>query len=353
MANKMKEDFERELDDIMRTGKKFAIWGAGREGQMGIAFIEKYSQNTIAPEYIVDNNPLLWKTGRAISPKTFFEKMNDIEVMFIFVYVAGEVKHQLRENGFDGKCIPVVNTVINTDYWLSPYIENPDKVKEVSGLFADQRSIDTIDAYLNVGRTGDIEYWKAVNGTDGQKGLDVEILKPTEDERFVDVGAFTGDTIEMFLRACNGKYRSILGIEPDPGNYSVLKGFLEKYENALALNIACGDETGTVGFSTGHSEGGYLSKSGETQVKISRLDEVAEAEDMTLLKVSAVGYDMLVLKGAERFVKKNSPKLSYYCSMKMMWEIPLFLKSIVPEYRFYLRHYGIGMQGLVGYAVVE
>lgn len=53
------------------------------------------------------------------------------------------------------------------------------------------------------------------------------------------------------------------------------------------------------------------------------------------------GAEMEALKGAENILKRDKPKLAIclYHKREDMWEIPYLIKSIKPEYKFFIRHY--------------
>lgn len=351
--NKMQQTIEENLMRIQKEKEKFAIWGAGATGQGILSFIRKFSEAKLEPEYVIDNNSSLWETGNIISPKQFCECMKDIANVFVCVYVADQVVAQLKEYGYQGNIIPASMSVIGGGDRALLYEENIEKVEKVYELFADEQSRDTVAAFMNVGRSGDTSYWDKVNGQSEEKLLDTGVLSYGEKEHFIDVGAFTGDTIEKFIQLCGGNYASILGIEADQKNFSVLQEKCDLFKNVNVLNAAVCECNGVKHFCDGKSESSYLCEGGTTEVKAVKIDDLKEAEDVSMIKISTNGFEMEVLKGAVETIKKKKPKLSYYCGREELWRIPLFLKSIVPEYKFYVRHYGIGMQALIGYAVIE
>jgi hypothetical protein len=65
------------------------------------------------------------------------------------------------------------------------------------------------------------------------------------------------------------------------------------------------------------------------------------------------GAELKALKGASDIIRKNRPKLaiSVYHKQNDMIDIPLFLKSVIPDYRLYIRHYSIYPAETVLYAV--
>lgn len=351
--NKMKQTLERNLVRIQKNKETFVIWGAGATGQGIRSFIRKFSQGKLEPKYVIDNNSSLWDSNNIICPKRFCECMKDIENVFVCVYVADQVVEQLKGYGYQGNIIPASMSVIGCEDRVLLYEENMEKVEEVYELFADEQSRDTIVAFMNVGRSGDTSYWDDVNGPSEEKLLDTGVLSYGKTEHFIDVGAFTGDTIEKFIQLCGGNYVSILGIEADQRNFSVLQEKCNPLTNVNTLNAAVCECSGVKHFCDGNSESSYLCEGGTTEVKAVKIDDLREAEDVSLIKISTNGFEMEVLKGAVETIKKKKPKLSYYCGREELWRIPLFLKSIVPKYKFYVRHYGIGMQALIGYAVIE
>ena len=53
------------------------------------------------------------------------------------------------------------------------------------------------------------------------------------------------------------------------------------------------------------------------------------------------GAELQGLKGAKNIIVKNRPKLAIciYHKPEDILEIPLYLQSIVPDYKFYIRYY--------------
>lgn len=63
---------------------------------------------------------------------------------------------------------------------------------------------------------------------------------------------------------------------------------------------------------------------------------------------------MGALKGARTLIKENKPDLaiSVYHSPNQIWDIPLFLRNLCPEYKFYLRNYTSFISETILYATV-
>lgn len=349
--NLMIEKVEQALDALMKNGKPFAIWGGGREGYNGKDYIEKYTKGNIKETCVVDNNPTLWGRDNIISPKEFFDRKDEFATVFICVYVADEVEKQLRDGGYKGETIVFLTSSFAGNSTVELYDNHKEEIRELKEILADDLSVKTLDAFYEFAKTGDISVWDGVNGKSLDKVIEPDVTHPQEGDYFVDIGAFTGDTIKSFLGFCGGKYKKIVGIEPEIENYKALEKYLKEMPNTLALQVAVSDNSGKMKMTSGLSEGSHISQEGDAWVDVVRVDDLEELSDTTFLKISTMGYELAVLKGARNLLKNNKPKLAYYCGGTQCWEIPFFLKSLDLGYKIYIRHYGLGLQALAGFAI--
>jgi hypothetical protein len=81
---------------------------------------------------------------------------------------------------------------------------------------------------------------------------------------------------------------------------------------------------------------------------------VFKNEKITFIKMDIEGSEPQALSGAEEIIKKQKPKLAIcvYHKPEHLWEIPLYLKKIVPEYKIYIRHHTPLEYETVCYAVI-
>lgn len=66
------------------------------------------------------------------------------------------------------------------------------------------------------------------------------------------------------------------------------------------------------------------------------------------------GSELEALKGAVHTIQRDKPKLAIciYHKPEDMTEIPLYIKSLVPEYKLYVRHHSNCCTETVLYAVM-
>jgi hypothetical protein len=66
------------------------------------------------------------------------------------------------------------------------------------------------------------------------------------------------------------------------------------------------------------------------------------------------GSELKALQGMAQIIKRDKPKLaiSLYHKTEDLWTLPLFIKSLVPEYKLFVRHHGMGIFGKVLYATL-
>ncbi len=222
----------------------------------------------------------------------------------------------------------------------------------VREMFADELSKRTYDAFINAklgDREGLYDVWRR------DQYFPEGIIKLSENEVFVDGGAYTGDTLLAFIRKAEYKYSKCYAFEPEPENAARLcalagrQGFRDVnivvkglWSKAAALRFAAAEgETGSA-----------VSETGGALIEADAIDNLAP--DATFIKLDVEGAELEALKGAVETIRRNRPKLAVclYHKPGDLFEIPLFIKSLAPEYRFYLRQHQPVSCELVLYAVL-
>jgi len=186
--------------------------------------------------------------------------------------------------------------------------------------------------------------------------FDDDIIRLSKDEVFVDCGAFQLETTLEFVKKCQGQYDSVYVFEPDPNNYDTIqKNIREKnLFNVYTYPLGVWENTTTMHFWSS-MDSSAITEQGELQVEVTSIDEVLNGRRATFIKMDVEGSELKALHGAEATIKKYRPKLaiSLYHKREDLLEIPEYIKSIVPEYKLYIRHYSNYVVETVLYAVID
>lgn len=186
-----------------------------------------------------------------------------------------------------------------------------------------------------------------------------DLFSLSNDERFVDCGAFDGDTVRSFLSLIPNFTGRVHAFEPDAASFGRLESWRDAQTADLRSRIAVtragvGAERARVAFSDDGSTGSAVGK-GAVEIDIVPLDEVVLASRPTLVKVDTEGYEPEVLQGARELIETQGPTLALcvYHRQDHPWRIPLMVHAIRSDYRYTLRNYCCDGWDLVLYAVPE
>lgn len=183
------------------------------------------------------------------------------------------------------------------------------------------------------------------------------------DEVYVDCGAYVGDSIERYLFKKFGVVKKIIGFEPDENNFLALSERRKRLLNEWGMKedriqiyqMAVGERTGIVKFASTELDGrsgGKIGNEGKNVQMIS-LDNFI-TEPYSQIKIDTIGSEMAILNGAKNGVRKWKPNIvvSMTYQPEDLYEIPLFLHELVPEYKFAVRHHRNAMEMML-YAWIE
>lgn len=158
------------------------------------------------------------------------------------------------------------------------------------------------------------------------------IFNWSENEHFVDCGASIGDTIFYLLNKVK-RFSKIYSFDTD----------ITQLKSTIALlpeNIREKIEAYEVQLSDKEYES---------------LDTILKDKKVTLIKMDVEGAELAILHGAINIIKEQEPVLALcaYHKNSDLTDFIEFIKSISPNYKFYLRKYpGINTQGSYGELVL-
>jgi FkbM family methyltransferase len=232
------------------------------------------------------------------------------------------------------------------------YLENRSRIMEALALFEEEESRSIYTAFLQTHLTRKPVFLPRRPRTEQYFPTDIPLTRGHG--RYVCCGADTGDTLRLLHETC-GKVEAIACFEPEPALFQGLAAYLQEASGRLAGSViampcAVYSHDGLAPFTSANHDWkrdhptGYGSRvlaGGESRIQCVTLDHALPGFHPTLISMDIEGAELEALRGAVRTVRACRPDLaiSVYHAPDHIWEIPLFLKDICPDYRFHLRNH--------------
>ena len=188
--------------------------------------------------------------------------------------------------------------------------------------------------------------------------FDDELILPllNDAEVFVDIGAFTGDTAEIFFDHVKNKYAHYYAFEPDKENSEKALALFANKRDVTFEKKGVYSKTTVIGFNGAHTSSSGISEESGYYIEVVSLDEYFNGKPHvpTFIKMDIEGAEAEALKGCERLIREHKPKLAVcvYHKPGDIYELPELIQSFRGgDYKFYLRHYSDSFNETVLYAV--
>jgi len=267
-------------------------------------------------------------------------KFDDFTVVVAFASSRREVIDNVKKIASERELlipdVPVAGDgLFNAEFVTS----NSDKLRQARDSFADERSREVFDLVCRARLTGDPQ--ALFDCADEPECVWRDILRPSKYRSFVDVGAYVGDSLCEL--AAIAPLEQVRAIEPDSHSFKKLTAELQKINaETEAVNAAAWDSTGVIlEFADGAGRGSGV---GARSNKIRRVpsvtvDSLLGKNRADYIKYDVEGAEMRALLGSVNTLRNSAPDLrvALYHRPEDIFEIPLFLRSILPNHKFYLR----------------
>lgn len=312
------EDIEKELqkkrikydvyNEIAKCPYEIYIWGAGSMAKEVRKRLEE--KNIEVKGYVIDivNNSMDPVVDNNIFDINHLME-NDKNIGIVMGHGHYENINKLDQYPCVKKIYIIANPYIQYqgpgEIWMSKNIHRISKlIEELDAL-----SQKCLCAYYLVQNTYDAKF--IINREFILKNIFDLVGKIGGQEVYVDVGAYTGDTVETFINESHNKYKKIIAIEP---NTIAFEKLLENNRLNNAVRLECcglGEENETMFMDVNEMQSTHMdsSKYGKQEVDIYKYDDLLGDEEVTILKVFVPFMALSILKGAENSIKKYMPKL--------------------------------------------
>ena len=229
--------------------------------------------------------------------------------------------------------VPVYgDAIFNRDF----YNEHKDDIENVRKHLSDEKSLEVFDNIINFKLTGNISLLLDCQ-TDRDEAYE-NILKLSDDETYLDLGAFNGDTVDEFL--CHVKaYDSIIAVEPDGKNFRKLENNTSDVKNIRLLNCCVSDTDSEINFSSDGGRNGTADEKG-TLIRSMTVDSICKDKNVTYIKFDVEGLEKKAISGAENTIRTQKPKMlvSCYHRSEDIFALALQVLALRSDYKVYIRH---------------
>ena len=167
-----------------------------------------------------------------------------------------------------------------------------------------------------------------------------DIIELSNEECFIDCGAYNGDTIANFLEHVK-EYKNIVAFEPDKNNFTDLKKNTRNMVNVTLYEYGCWNQKDILRFNEGNDLGSKVDGNSNMEINVIDLDSIAECNNATFIKMDIEGSELEALKGAKNIIKNNKPKLAIclYHSDNDMIDIIEYIHKTYPDYKIFVRQH--------------
>ena len=333
------------IERLKESALPVVLYGASID--VADQIVKKLLLNHITVSFVAyDEDCPMMADATVLLKNTDSIRVEDIDKKIIaYNVILGFVKGYLNidsisQKFINAKSIDYLSEVFDMEIISRSFVEeNSVFLEEFYENLQDRKSKDSFTAYLLSKVHQDMKYLPPI--FEKVQYFPQGIFTLTEHESYFDCGAFTGDTIEAFLRTTGGMYRRIWAVEPDRSNYQQLMQYIsdENLSNIDVVNKGIYNYTGILPFLETGSMLSMITDASENCIEVDTIDHLAAGNPVSYIKMDVEGVELEALRGAEQTIKAFKPVLgiSIYHKQQDLINIPMYIKEIVPEYKFYFR----------------
>ncbi len=330
---------ERDLWSYLKEASKpIVLYGMGNGADKIIAVLEQKGipfKGVFASDGFVRKKTFHGFTIESYS--ALKERFGEMIVLLCFGTHLPEVMRNIKKIAAEQELyapeVPVVGAgLFDKDY----YSQNASEFGKICQSLADEKSKQTFLNTVKYKISGNIDYLFECESNPDEPYE--SFLRLGDNERFLDLGAYNGDTVLDFVSRCPD-YESITAVEPDTKTFKKLQNNTAHLDRIKLFNCPVSDFEGKGSFAM---KGGRNSVAGEgTETDFATVDGILEGEKATFIKMDVEGEEKRTIAGARETVLKHKPKMiiSAYHRTEDYLELPKAVLSIRSDYKVYMRRF--------------
>lgn len=326
---------------LAETQLPIVLYGMGNGADM---ILDKLAEINIKPAEIFASDEFVrghsFRGYKVLKYSEVCEKYNDFVIVVCFAVHDEKMLERIRQMSLEHPLFAPNVPIVDDGVFTRSYIEEHDKeFDKAYSLLSDDFSRKSYIDILNFKVSGKVEYLYKCQKE--KKEIYSEYLQVNDNEIFMDLGAYDGDTIREFLSACSGKYRQIIAVEADAKNYSKLCANTANLGEIQKYNLAAWDKKETLLFEKKKGRNSKLSGAGKIEIQADSVDNILNGKPVTILKMDIEGSEEKALEGAKNTIAAFRPKL-YVCAYHRnsdMFRLPLKIHELCSDYKIYFCHH--------------
>jgi len=325
---------------LKETDKPIVLYGMGdgadrildRMALLGISASGVFASNDFVRGHVFRGFPVITYAQAK-------EKYGDMIVLLAFGTNRPEVMERITriaaEQEFYAPDVPVCGETFFTREYAQAHSSELDRVY---GMLEDEESRKVFKSIVAYRLTGVLNHLTAC---ESDKDEAYGLLGLGQNESYLDLGAYNGDTV-LELIAHVGKYKSITAVEPDSRSFRKLVSNTGGLPCVTAINLGISNGESLIPFSAGSGRGSASKGSRrEAMIPAASVDSIIGGEYVSYIKIDIEGREKAAITGGAETIRRCRPKMCISCYHRGedIFELPLLVKSMVPDYRIYIRHH--------------
>ncbi|ONI43606.1 hypothetical protein AN641_09620 [Candidatus Epulonipiscioides gigas] len=356
----------KQLKKLIRTNNyKVYIWGAYEIGQSLYKLMEKEDIANFVLGFCDSSPEKLAHKFCGLEVKKYEDLPKNDNILYIITSGSnGTILYDIiKQDGglgiifdlltllkyFELPILWRVDKIINeTKKYLMTEKKYIDEIIYLKNLWADEKSKKIFEAIINFRETKNTT--DIFNYLDSAKLQYLDPIIPFRDKEVIlDVGAYTGDTLQNIQNSFKNKglqFAQYIALEPMENAYNELSNYVQtqKFKNVKIINKGAWNKKETLSFDV-NSVRSQINSAGEVKIQTDTIDNICKNTNITYLKMD--------IEGAMQTIIRDNPKcaISVYHEWDDLILIPLYLHKINPKYKLYLRFYTLTLDDVICYAL--
>ena len=340
-------DYLAKVDsrDVFILGRnRFAILAAQHLDFEG--FID---DETIEPEFL---GKKIFRSSQLTS-KSFVLNCSTMRPLEARRRILTKTEHQLHVFTFLEKCSEANQIETYWSEFRSDYARNTLEYLNFEESLHDQISISTWAQIKHIRMFGEFLNLENFPVSYGRHYFPNFLKFCDTGEVLYDIGCYDGQTTLDFIEECE-TFQKIYAFEPNPDNFELLTQRFNKHKNIEIVKKGISDLNQVAGFSSAKGSASHFDSESELKIELVTIDSLL-IDPPTFIKMDIEGMERFALEGGRETISRYRPKLaiSVYHLFDDVRVIFGLISNLLPNSRFFLRHYSDGIHETVLFCIPD